>query len=165
MSVEWLISILYYFRITTLSQRFLVLSTKCQWFVSKYPNCFIFLFLGVVDTNATVFRAKHHQIWFLVPSKTDRIVMGILGRAVFVQDIDRNTWILGNIIHEFYFWREGYRHWISGAKYLNSPIIKTNKCTNMYCIIPKHIKTFKKLLHVSIYDHHQGAHVVPCWST
>jgi hypothetical protein len=40
----------------------------------------------------------------------------------------------------------------------DSLIIKTNKCTNMYCIYSKtHIKTLKKLLHVSIYRSSSGS--------
>jgi hypothetical protein len=42
-------------------------------------------------------------------------------------------------------------------------IIKTNKCTNMYCIILKHIlKHLKSSYMFRSIDHHQGAHVVPC---
>jgi hypothetical protein len=38
-----------------------------------------------------------------------------------------------------------------------SLIIKTKKCTNMYCFYSKtHIKTLKKLLHVSIYRSSSG---------
>jgi hypothetical protein len=43
-------------------------------------------------------------------------------------------------------------------------LLKTNKCTPMYCVYSKtRIKTFKKLLYVSIYrsiDHHHGATLV-----
>jgi hypothetical protein len=40
----------------------------------------------------------------------------------------------------------------------DSLIIKTNKCNNMYYIYSKtHIKTFKKLLHVSIYRSSSGS--------
>jgi hypothetical protein len=40
----------------------------------------------------------------------------------------------------------------------NPLIIKTNKCTNMYCIYSKtNIKTLKKLLHVSIYRLSSGS--------
>jgi hypothetical protein len=39
-----------------------------------------------------------------------------------------------------------------------SLIIKTNKCTNMYCVYCKtHIKTLQKLLHVSIYRSSSGS--------
>jgi hypothetical protein len=46
---------------------------------------------------------------------------------------------------------------------LLSPIIKTNKCTNMYCIILKlALKHLKSSYMFRSIDRHQGAHVVPC---
>jgi hypothetical protein len=47
--------------------------------------------------------------------------------------------------------------------HLHELIIKTNKCTNMYCIILKHtLKHLKSSYMFRSNDHHQGAHVVPC---
>jgi hypothetical protein len=46
--------------------------------------------------------------------------MIMFGRVAFVQETDRKFLIWGNIILEFYFWREGYHHWISVAKRLDS---------------------------------------------
>jgi hypothetical protein len=39
---------------------------------------------------------------------------------------------------------------------------KPTKAQYVLYYFKTHLKTFKKLLHVSIYDHPQGAHVVPC---
>jgi hypothetical protein len=42
-------------------------------------------------------------------------------------------------------------------------IIKTNKCTNMNCIILKHtLKHLKSSYMFRSIDHHQEAHAVPC---
>jgi hypothetical protein len=59
----------------------------------------------------------------------------------------------------------GPLHQIQPTNIYDSLIIKTNNCTNMYCIILKHILTHLKSSYMfrSI-DHHQGAPVVPCWS-
>jgi hypothetical protein len=50
-----------------------------------------------------------------------------------------------------------------GKLHYGSPIIKTNKCTHIYCIILKYTLKHLKISYMfrSI-DHHQGAHVVPC---
>jgi hypothetical protein len=42
-------------------------------------------------------------------------------------------------------------------------LLRTNKCTTMYCIYSKiRIKTLKISYMFRSIDHHQGAHVVPC---
>jgi hypothetical protein len=54
---------------------------------------------------------------------------------------------------------------IPKLRYTESLIIKTNKCTNVYCIILKHtLKHLKSSYMFRSIDHHQGAYVVPCWS-
>jgi hypothetical protein len=46
---------------------------------------------------------------------------------------------------------------------INSLNIKTNRCTNMYCIILKHtLKHLKSSYMFRSIDHDQGARVVPC---
>jgi hypothetical protein len=112
----------------------------------------------VFITHKLTLTHKHFQSKY-IPTILHPIAPWLQNATININDNINTVWRWVNgLASQSSYWKITYLWFLCNIKLQQRThkllIIKTNKCTNMYCI---YSKTLKKLLHVSIYQSSSGS--------